>query len=53
MQGDLYCKALLRVAAAGRYTPYRGDRLIQTISVQTNWQSAGTTAMWPLCRGDR
>ena len=49
MQGDLYSKVSFRTAVAGCYTRYRGDRLMQTISVQTDWESVRTVLMWPLC----
>ena len=53
MQGDLYSKVSFRTAVAGCYTRYRGDRLMRTISVQTDWESVGTIVTWPLCWGDR
>ena len=53
MRGDLYSKVSFRTAAAGCYTCYRGDRLMRTISVQTDWESVGTVVTWLLCWGDR
>ena len=49
MQGDLYSKVSFRTAVAGCYMCYRGDHLMRTISVQTDWESVGTVVTWPLC----
>ena len=49
VRGLLYSEVLFGTAKAGRYTCYRGDRLMQTISVQTDWELVGTVVAWLLC----
>ena len=41
MRGDLYSQVLFRIAVAGCYMRYRGDHLMRTISVQTDWDQLG------------
>ena len=48
VRGFLYNEVLFGTAKAGYYMCYRGNRLMQTISVRTDWES-GTLVMWPLC----
>ena len=48
VRGFLYNEVLFGTSKAGCYTCYRGDHLMQTISVQTEWESVGAIVMWPL-----
>ena len=49
VRGLLCSEVLFGTAKAGCYTCYRGDCLIQTISVQTDWELVGTIVTWLLC----
>ena len=49
VRGFLYNEVLFGTSKAGCYTCYRGDRLMQTISVQTDWELVGAIVTWPLC----
>ena len=49
VRGLLCSEVLFGTAKAGCYTCYRGDHLMQTISVQTDWESVGTVVTWLLC----
>ena len=48
VRGLLCSEVLFWTAKAGCYTCYRGDHLMQTISVQTDWESVGTVVTWLL-----
>ena len=49
VRGLLCSEVLFGNAKAGCYTCYRGDRLMQTISVQTDRELVGTIVTWLLC----
>ena len=49
VRGFLYNEVLFGTSKAGCYMCYRGDRLMQTISVQTYGESVGAIVTWPLC----
>ena len=52
VRGFLYNEVLFGTAKAGCYTGctcYRGDYLMQTISVQTDWELVRTIVTWSLC----
>ena len=49
VRGFLYNEVLFGTSKTGCYTCYRGDRLMQTISVQTDWELVGAIVKWPLC----
>ena len=51
VRGLLCSEVLFWIVKAGCYTCYRGDRdhLMQTISVQTDWELVRTVVTWLLC----
>ena len=49
VRGLLDNEVLFGTSKAGCYTCYRIDRLMQTISVQIDWESVGVIVTWPLC----
>ena len=49
VRGFLHNEVLFGTSIAGCYKCYRGDRLMQTISVQTDWESVGAIVTWLLC----
>ena len=48
MQDDMYIKSSFTAAVASCYTCYRGGCLMQTVSVQFNWESVRTIGLRPL-----
>ena len=49
VRGLLCSEVLFATAKAGCYTCYRSNHLMQTISVQTDWELVGTVVTWLLC----
>jgi len=46
VRGFLYSEVPFGTTKAG------GNRIMQTISIQTDWESVGTALTWSLCGGD-